>query len=169
MNTKLTRVFEGEISTKGRRFAIVASQFNRTITQRLLDGALECLKKHGCDVVNNVDIFYCPGAFEIPQVVSRITLSIRYAAVICLGAVIRGETPHFDYIAAESARGIGSVARERSIPVLFGVLTTNTYDQALERSGGSVGNKGWDAALAAITMADLYAQIPFSDEREKNA
>ncbi|MDE3058641.1 MAG: 6,7-dimethyl-8-ribityllumazine synthase [Bacteroidota bacterium] len=164
----MPRIFEGEISAKGRRFAVVASRFNRAITQRLLDGALECFKKHGCDVANDVDVFYCPGAFELPQVAARVTLSIRYAAVICLGAVIRGETPHFDYIAAESARGIGIVARERNIPVLFGVLTTNTYDQALERSGGSVGNKGWDAALAAITMADLYAQIQRIEEREKN-
>jgi 6,7-dimethyl-8-ribityllumazine synthase len=165
----MPRVFEGKVSAQGKRFAVVKSEFNREITQRLLEGALECLKKHGSDVANDVDVFSCPGAFEIPQVVSRITLSIRYAAVICLGAVIRGETPHFDYIAAESARGIGDVARERNIPVLYGLLTTNTYDQALERSGGSVGNKGWDAALSAITMADLYAQIPLIDERKKNA
>lgn len=165
----MPRFFEGKVSTQGRRFAVVASEFNRSITQRLLDGTLECLKKHGCDIENDVDVFSCPGAFEIPQVVSRITLSLRYAAVICLGAVIRGETPHFDYIAAESANGISAVAREHNIPVLFGVLTTNTYDQALERSGGSVGNKGWDAALAAITMADLYAQIPLIEERKKNA
>jgi 6,7-dimethyl-8-ribityllumazine synthase len=155
----MPRVFEGGISGEGRKFAIVVSQFNQAITKRLLDGAVDCFRRHGANIENDIDIFYCPGAFEIPQVAAKITLTNDYAAVVCLGAIVRGETPHFEYIARECARGVSLVARERNIPLLFGVLTTDTFDQAMERAGGSVGNKGWDAALGAITMADLYTQL----------
>jgi 6,7-dimethyl-8-ribityllumazine synthase len=155
----MPRVFEGGVSSGGHKFAIIVSQFNRTIAQRLLDGAVECFQRHGVDTDHDVDIYHCPGAFEIPGVASIITMNSDYNAVVCLGAIVRGETPHFEYIAQECARGIGSLARERKIPLLFGVLTTDTYEQAMERSGGSVGNKGWDAALGAVTMANLYTQL----------
>ena len=161
----MPRVFEGGVSGEGKKFAIVVSQFNQTVTQRLLNGAVDCFQRHGSNVDEDIDVFYCPGAFEIPEVASRITLDRTYDAVVCLGAIVRGETPHFEYIAGECARGIGCVARERSIPLLFGVLTTDTYEQAMERSGGSAGNKGWDAALSAITMANLYTQLNNKSKR----
>ena len=150
--------YEGGISAEGKKFAIVVSSFNQSITQKLLEGALECFRKNGSRLGTDVDIFHCPGAYELPQVASHITKQKQYQAVLCLGAVIRGETPHFDYICQECVRGIGQVAHERDIPVLFGVLTTNTFEQALERAGGNFGNKGFDTALGAIQMANLYAQ-----------
>jgi 6,7-dimethyl-8-ribityllumazine synthase len=156
---EMPKVYEGGVSATGLKIAIVVSQFNQSVTNRLLDGALQCLTKNGADLDGNIDVFHCPGAFELPQVASYITLQKKYHAVVCLGAVIRGETPHFDFICEECARGIGQVSQERRIPVLFGVLTTNTFEQAMERAGGSIGNKGFDAALGAITMANLYSQI----------
>jgi len=165
----MPRVFEGDVSGEGRKFAIVVSRFNRTITDRLLDGAVECFRKHGSDVERDVEVFYCPGAFEIPAVAAKITLTGKYDAVVCLGAVVRGETPHFEYIARECARGVSFLARERNIPLLFGVLTTDTFEQAMERAGGSAGNKGWDAALGAISMASLYAQLDNKSARSKQA
>ena len=161
----MPHVFEGSLSGEGKRFAVIVSQFNQAVTQRLLDGAIECFRKHGADIEKSVDVFYCPGAFEIPQVAAKITEENTYDAVVCLGAVIRGETPHFGYIAEECARGIGTVARRRKIPLLFGVLTTDTYQQAMERSGGSAGNKGFDAAMGAITMANLYTQLITKSKR----
>ncbi len=155
----MPRVFEGGVSGEGKKFAIIVSQFNQTITKRLLDAAVDCFQRHGSNVELDVDVFYCPGAFEIPEVAAKITLNNVYDAVVCLGAIVKGETPHFEYIARECARGVSTVARERNIPLLFGVLTTDTFDQAMERAGGSVGNKGWDAALGAIMMANLYAQL----------
>lgn len=152
----IPRVFEGGVNAQNKKFAIIVSAFNHSVTQKLYDGALQCFRKNGAV---DVDVYHCPGAFELPQVASRITKKKHYDAVVCLGAVIRGETPHFDYICQECARGIGQVAYESGIPVLFGVLTTNTYEQALERAGGSVGNKGFDTALGAITMSNVYSQI----------
>lgn len=152
------RVYEGGVSAEGKKFAIIVSRFNQTVTDKLLEGALQCLRKNGANMETDIEIFYCPGAFELPQTASHITAKKKYDAVVCLGAVIRGETPHFDYICQECARGIGEVARQRGIPVLFGVLTTNTFEQAMERAGGSVGNKGYDAAVSAIQMANLYSQ-----------
>ncbi|MFA5834800.1 MAG: 6,7-dimethyl-8-ribityllumazine synthase [Bacteroidota bacterium] len=149
------RVFEGGVSAENKKFAIVVSSFNKAVTQKLLEGALQCFRKNGA---TDVDVFHCPGAFELPQVASFITLQKKYDAVLCLGAVIRGETPHFDYICQECARGIGQVSYDRKIPVLFGVLTTNTFEQAMERAGGSVGNKGYDTALGAIEMSNLFSQ-----------
>jgi len=159
MNESMPHVFEGGVSAAGKKFAIIVSQFNQTVTSKLLDGAVQCFRKNGADVEKNVEVFYCPGAYELPQVAAYITLKKKYDAVICLGAVIRGETPHFDYICQECARGIGQVSYKRGIPVLFGVVTTNTFEQAMERAGGSVGNKGFDVALGAITMANLFTQV----------
>jgi len=149
------RVFEGGVSAENKKFAIVVSSFNKAVTQKLLEGALQCFRKNGA---TDIDVFHCPGAFELPQVASFITLQKKYDAVLCLGAVIRGETPHFEYICQECARGIGQVSYERKIPVLFGVLTTNSFEQAMERAGGSVGNKGYDTALGAIEMSNLFSQ-----------
>jgi 6,7-dimethyl-8-ribityllumazine synthase len=147
-------VYEGGVSAQNKKFAIVVSTFNQSVTQKLLDGALQCFAKNGA---TDVDVFRCPGAYELPQVASFITRKKQYDAVLCLGAVIRGETPHFDYICQECARGIGQVSYERGIPVLFGVLTTDTFEQAMERAGGSVGNKGYDTALGAIQMSNLFS------------
>lgn len=153
------REHEGGVSAEGKRFAVIVSKFNFSITKKLLDGAIECFKKNGAENKTEIDVYYCPGAFELPQTASFVLQHKQYHAVVCLGSVIRGETPHFDYICQECARGIGSASQTFGVPIMFGVLTTNTYEQAEERAGGSVGNKGFDAALAAITMADLYSQI----------
>ncbi len=149
---------------KDKKFGVVVSRFNEFLSSKLVEGAVDTLKQHGVQE-NSIDIVWVPGSFEIPVIAQKIARSKKYDAVICLGTVIKGDTPHFDYIAQECARGIGSVARERNIPLLFGVLTTDTFDQAMERSGGSVGNKGWDAALSAITMANLYTQLNISSKR----
>ena len=156
-STKLKTV-KGGLSTKGLKFGIIVSQFNDNVTQRLLNGALECLKAHGV-TASHVESVSCPGSFELPQVASNLAQSGNYDALICLGCVIRGETPHFKYIAAEAARGIGEVSRTTGIPIAFGVLTTDTPKQALDRAGGRAGNKGWDAALSAIEMAKLFKNI----------
>ncbi|MCX6138369.1 MAG: 6,7-dimethyl-8-ribityllumazine synthase [Ignavibacteriales bacterium] len=149
---------QGGTQTNGRRFAIVVSRFNEMVTKKLLDGALQCFESRGADLAKDVDIFSCPGAFEIPQVVSQLLSgTVSYDAVVTLGAVIRGETPHFEYICTQCSRGVMDAACHFGVPVLFGVLTTDTFEQAMERAGGKVGNKGTDAALAAIEMADLYA------------
>jgi 6,7-dimethyl-8-ribityllumazine synthase len=145
-------------SGEGNRFAIVVSRFNVSITKKLLDGAVACLARHGVRE-RHVKVFPCPGAFELPQVANALCASGAWDAVICLGAVIRGETPHFEYVAAESARGIQEAALRHGIPVTFGVLTTETVQQARERAGGRHGNKGWDAALAAIEMVDVFARL----------
>ena len=150
------RVFEGGVSAQNKKFAIVVSKFNHAVTQKLLEGALQCFRKNGA---TDIDVVHCPGAYELPQVASYITKQKKYDAVVCLGAVIRGETPHFDYICRECARGIGQVSSERGIPVLFGVLTTNTFEQAMERAGGSHGNKGYDTALGAIEMSNVFSQF----------
>jgi 6,7-dimethyl-8-ribityllumazine synthase len=150
------------LSTKGLRFGIVVSQFNDFVTHKLHDGALKCLKAYGI-TTSQVESFSCPGSFELPQVAKHLAATGRYDALICLGCVIRGETPHFKYVAREAARGIEQVALETGIPITFGVLTTDTPKQALERAGGKAGNKGWDAALGAIEMATLFRNI-----RERN-
>jgi 6,7-dimethyl-8-ribityllumazine synthase len=140
------------------RIAIVISRFHEVITDRLLNGALSCLKQHGVPRTHVAE-FHCPGAFEIPQVAAAVASSGRYDAVVCLGAVIRGETPHFEYVAGEAARGIQTVALTSGLPVLFGILTTENKKQALDRSGGKHGNKGWDAAVAALEMVALLKSI----------
>jgi 6,7-dimethyl-8-ribityllumazine synthase len=150
--------FEGKLIAKGLKFGIVVSRFNELVTSKLLDGALDCLKRHDADE-KDIDIFFCPGSFEIPLVAKKIALTGKYDALICLGAVIRGETPHFDYIANEVSKGIAQVQLETGIPIAFGILTTDDVEQALNRAGIKSGNKGWDAALTAIEMANLLNQI----------
>jgi len=138
---------------------IVVSRFNAFITQRLLDGATDCLRRHGV-AGEDIDVIWCPGAFEIPQVARKILAGpVQYAAVICLGCVIHGETPHFEYVAGSVASGVGKVALSSDVPVIFGVLTTDTLEQAVERAGAKGGNRGWDAAMSALEMADLFAGI----------
>jgi 6,7-dimethyl-8-ribityllumazine synthase len=152
------RVFEGKLLANGLRFGIVISRFNDFIGERLLGGALDALKRNGADE-QNVDVYKVPGAFEIPLIAKKAAESGKYDAVICLGAVIRGGTPHFDYVAAEVSKGIASVSVEAGVPISFGVLTTDTLEQAIERAGAKSGNKGWDAAFAAIEMANLIKQM----------
>ncbi len=152
------RVFEGKLLAKGLKFGIIVSRFNDFIGDRLLGGAIDALKRNGADE-QNLDIFKVPGAFEIPLIAKKVAESGKYDAVICLGAVIRGGTPHFDYVAAEVSKGIAQVAMEAGVPISFGVLTTDTLEQAIERAGAKSGNKGSDAAFAAIEMANLVKQI----------
>lgn len=154
----MPKVFEGKLDATGKKFAIVVSRFNEFISSKLLDGALDCLTRHGAED-KNLAVVWVPGSFEIPGVASQLAKSKKYDAVICLGAVIRGATPHFDYIAAEVSKGIAQVNLATGVPTIFGVLTTDTIEQAIERAGTKVGNKGWDAALSAIEMVQLQSQI----------
>ncbi len=150
----MPREYEGNLSAEGKRFGVVAGRFNAFVVKELLEGALDCLQRHGGDP-EAVDVVWVPGSFEIPLVARKMADSGRYDALICLGAVIRGATPHFDYVAGEVSKGIAAVAMETGVPVLFGVLTTDTIEQAIERAGTKAGNKGWAAALGAIEMANL--------------
>jgi 6,7-dimethyl-8-ribityllumazine synthase len=150
--------YEGILDAKGIKFGIVVARFNEFISSRLLDGAIDCLIRHGAEQ-DNIEIAWVPGAFEIPLVAAKMTTSGKYDAVIALGAVIRGGTPHFDYVAAEVSKGIAKVALESKIPVAMGVLTTDTIEQAVERAGTKAGNKGWQAAAGAIEMAQLMRQL----------
>ncbi len=155
--------FSGSPSGRGRRVAVVASRFNNTITSKLADGATDALVRHGV-AADNIDVVWVPGAWELPAAVRRLMDSERYDAVVALGAVIRGETPHFDFVAGESARGLARASAEFDVPVGFGLLTCDTMDQAEARAGGAHGNKGWDAALAALEMADLFDRLDASHE-----
>lgn len=157
--------FEGTPSGAGRRFVVIGSRFNAVVTQALVDGALECLVRHGARS-DDIDVIWVPGAWELPPAVSRVLQSERYEAVVVCGAVIRGETPHFDFVAGEAARALAALQGEFGIPIGFGLLTTNTLEQALQRAGGDHGNKGWDAALAAMQMADLFGMLDASDDDE---
>jgi 6,7-dimethyl-8-ribityllumazine synthase len=152
--TEAGRVFEGFLRGEGLQFAIVVSRFNEFISSKLLSGAWDCLTRHGVSAAD-VDVAWVPGAMEIPLIAQRLAKSERYDALICLGAVIRGSTPHFDYVASEVAKGVAKVQLDASMPVIFGVLTTESIEQAIERAGTKAGNKGWDAALAALEMANL--------------
>jgi len=149
---------EGKFSAKGLKFGIVASRFNDFICGRLVEGALDALKRSGADG-KDIDTVKVPGAFEIPLVAKRLAKSGKYDAVICLGAVIRGATPHFEYVSAEVSKGIAAVMLETEMPVAFGVITTDTIEQAIERAGSKSGNKGFDAAMSAIEMANLFKVI----------
>ncbi len=151
--------FEGKLGGKGLRFGIVVGRFNELISKHLLDGALDNLRRHDVNEVD-VDVAWVPGAFEIPPVAQRLASSGRYDAVVCLGAVIRGGTPHFEYVAAEVAKGIAKVSLDSGVPVVFGVLTTDTVEQAIERAGTKAGNKGWAAATTALEMANLVKALP---------
>ena len=155
-------LIEGDLSATGRRFGIVASRFNDFIVRPLLDGALDAIKRHGGDL-SSVDIVWVPGSYEIPLAAKNLALSGRYDAVICLGAVIRGATPHFDYVAGGVASGISSVALETNLPVVFGVITTDTIEQSIERAGTKAGNKGFEAAVTALEMSSLMEQIDKRD------
>ena len=154
----MARVFEGQLTSAGLRLAIVVSRFNSFITERLLAGAMDALTRTGADD-NLIDIIKVPGSWELPIVAVEVARQHRYDAVICLSAVIRGETPHFDYVAAEAAKGVAHVAVETGVPVAFGVLTTNTLEQAIDRAGAKGGNKGFDAAMTAIETANLLRAL----------
>jgi 6,7-dimethyl-8-ribityllumazine synthase len=149
---------EGNLTAKGFAFGIVASRFNEFITARLLDGALDALRRHGADE-DKITVVRVPGSFEIPLVAKRMAASRQYDAVVCLGTVIRGATPHFDYIASEVAKGVAMAGLETGVPIAFGVLTTDSIEQAVERAGTKAGNKGFDAACAAIEMANLLREL----------
>jgi 6,7-dimethyl-8-ribityllumazine synthase len=149
---------EGDLNAKGFKFGIVVSRFNDFITSRLVDGAVDALVRHGAKD-NDIDVVKVPGAFEIPMTAKKMCAKKKYDAILCLGAVIRGATPHFNFVAGEAAKGVGTLAMESSIPVLFGVLTTENLEQAIERAGAKSGNKGSETALAAIEMVNLYKKI----------
>ncbi len=152
------KLIEGKYSTNNLKFAIILSRFNEAIGENLLKGAIECLSKHGV-TSENIDIIKVPGAFEIPVTADKLASSKKYFAIICLGVIIRGSTPHFDYVASAVSNGILQISLKHSIPITFGVLTTNTIEQAIERAGTKAGNKGWDAALTAIEMSNLFNQL----------
>lgn len=155
--------FSGVPTGVGRRVAIVASRFNESITHKLVDGATDALTRHGVEF-HDIDLVWVPGAWELPAV-ARVLLALeRYDALVAVGAVIRGETPHFDYVAGEAARGLATLGAEFETPIGFGVLTCDTLSQAEARSGGEHGNKGWDAALAALEMADLFNRLDVADQ-----
>jgi len=147
----------------GRRVAVVASRFNETVTRPLVDGAVDALVRHGARF-DDIDVIWVPGAWELPPAVRRAMATERYDAVVAVGAVIRGETPHFDYLAGEASRGLADAATDSDVPVGFGLLTCDTMQQAAERSGGTHGNKGWDAALAALEMVDLLDRLDATHE-----
>jgi 6,7-dimethyl-8-ribityllumazine synthase len=151
--------YEGKMNGKGMRFGLVVGRFNELISGRLYEGALDCLRRHDVDDAD-VDAAWVPGAFEMPLVAKKLAESGRYDAVICLGAVIRGGTPHFDYVAAETAKGIAKAGLDSGVPVVFGVLTTDSIEQAVERAGTKAGNKGWAAATTALEMANLMRVLP---------
>lgn len=155
--------FSGTPTGSSRRVAVIASRFNENVTRALVDGALDALVRHGA-AFDDVDVYWVPGAWELPLAVRHAMATARYDVVVALGAVIRGDTPHFDYVAGEASRGLADAARDSEIPLGFGLLTCDTMEQALARCGGEHGNKGWDAAVAALEMADLLDQIGVPDE-----
>jgi len=157
--------FEGSLIATGLKFALVVSRFNDFITSKLLEGALDALRRHGAEE-EDCDVYRTPGAFEIPLVAQQIARSGRYDAVICLGAVIRGDTPHFQYIASEVTKGVAQVALATGVPVAYGVITPDTLEQAIERAGTKAGNKGAQAALSAVEMVNLLKQVPASPSKQ---
>jgi 6,7-dimethyl-8-ribityllumazine synthase len=154
----MAKTIQGNVTAQGLKFGIIAARFNDFITGRLVEGALDGLQRHGA-AEGDIEIVKVPGAYEIPLAAKMLAQSKKYNAIICLGAVIRGATPHFEYVSAEVSKGIASVSLDSNVPVIFGVLTTDTIEQAIERAGTKSGNKGWDAALSAIEMANLMRQI----------
>jgi 6,7-dimethyl-8-ribityllumazine synthase len=154
----MSRVIEGQLSAAGLKFAIVVSRFNSFVTDRLLGGAMDALTRTGCNP-DEVDIIKVPGSWELPVAVKEVASQKRHHAIIALSAVIRGDTPHFDYISAEATKGLAQVASEFGVPVAFGVLTTNTLEQAIDRAGAKSGNKGFDAAMSAVEMANLMRRL----------
>ena len=154
----MPNTIQGILNAKNKKFGIVVGRFNEFISNKLLSGSIDCLERHECDT-NDITITWVPGAFEIPLVAKKMAETKKYDAVICLGAVIRGSTPHFDYVAAEVSKGVAHVGLDTDVPVIFGVITSDTIEQAIERAGTKAGNKGWDAALTAIEMSDLMKKI----------
>jgi len=154
----MSQVYEGKLDAKGLKVALIVSRFNSFICDRLVEGAMDALIRHGADD-KNVHTVRVPGAFEIPIAAKKVAQTNRYDAIICLGCVIRGATPHFEYVSAEVSKGVASVSLESGIPVSFGVLTTDTIEQAIERAGTKAGNKGFDAAVGAIEMANLFKAL----------
>lgn len=151
----MTEIIEGKLDARGFRFGIVVSRFNSFISDRLVEGALDALVRHGAEA-DSVQVVRVPGAYEIPMTAKKMVEAARYDAIICLGAVIRGATPHFDYVSAEVSKGIAAVSLDSGVPVTFGVLTTDNLEQAIERAGSKAGNKGFDAAVSAIEMVNLF-------------
>ena len=149
---------EGKLDASGLKFAIVVARFNSFITERLLDGAMDGIVRHG-GKAEDVDVVRVPGSWELPLTVAEVAKTKKYDAILCLGAVIRGDTPHFDYVAGEAAKGVGQVAMQTGVPIAFGVLTTNTVEQAVDRAGAKHGNKGFDAATTAIEMANVLRRL----------
>ena len=154
----INRSYEGELVGEGLSFGIVIGRFNEFISQKLLSGSLDALKRHGV-AEEDVEVAWVPGAFEIPLAAQKMAKSDKYDAVICLGAVIRGDTPHFDYVCAEASKGIAKVGLDTDLPVMFGIITTDTIEQAIERAGTKAGNKGWEAAVGALEMANLMEKF----------
>ena len=153
----MAKIIQGTLDASGSRFAIVISRFNSFISDRLLSGALDALERHGASP-EEISVVWVPGSFEIPPIARKLALSKKYDAVICLGAVIRGGTPHFDYICAEVSKGVAAAAMDTGVPIVFGIITADTIEQAVERAGTKMGNKGFDAAMTALEMADLMSQ-----------
>lgn len=154
----MVKEIHGELNATGKKFAILVSRFNDFLTAKIKDGAIDCLVRHGASD-NDIAVVWVPGSFELPPVAARLAENSHYDAIICLGALIRGQTPHFDYIASEVAKGIGRIGLEKNLPVIFGVVTADTLEQAIERAGTKQGNKGFQAALSAIEMIDLYGRL----------
>ena len=154
----MPKEFHGILDASGKKFAIIVSRFNELVTGKLLEGALDCLYRHKANK-DNIEIYWIPGAFEFPLTAKKVANTGKYNSIICLGAVIRGATPHFDHISNVASKGLANTSLTTEIPVIFGVLTTDTIEQALERAGTKSGNKGWDAALSAIEMSDLFKKI----------
>jgi 6,7-dimethyl-8-ribityllumazine synthase len=154
----MPKIIEGKLDAKGLRVGLLVSRFNSFISDRLVEGAIDALLRHGAEK-DDINIVRVPGAFEIPPAAKRMAESGRFDAIVCLGAVIRGATPHFDYVSAEVSKGVASIAIDAGIPVAFGVLTTDSIEQAIERAGSKAGNKGFDAAMAAVEMANLYKAL----------
>ncbi|MCZ6776770.1 MAG: 6,7-dimethyl-8-ribityllumazine synthase [Ignavibacteria bacterium] len=163
----MVQTIEGQLSAEGHSYGIVVSRFNSLVTKHLLEGAIDCLVRHGANE-KNITVVYCPGSFEIPQVAHQLASSSKFDAIMCLGCIIRGESPHFDYIASEVTKGAGDVSRQTGVPIAFGVLTTESLEQALERAGAKAGNKGWDAALTAIELGDVTRQLSGGKKRARH-
>lgn len=154
----MTKTYEGKVLAKGKRFGIVVARFNEFVSERLLEGALDGLLRHGADE-KDITVARVPGSFEIPYAANRLAKSKKFDAVICLGAIIRGTTPHFEYVASEVTKGVASTSLQTGVPTIFGVITADSIEQAIERAGTKEGNRGRDAAITAIEMADLFTQL----------
>ncbi len=152
------KIYKGKISGEGLKFGIVISRYNEFVTKKLLEGALDALKRHGTKE-EDIEVVWVPGSYEIPAVAGRMIKKKRFNAIICLGVVLRGATPHYELVAGQAARGIASLGIKSDIPVIFGIVTADTLEQAIERAGTKAGNRGWDAAISAMEMANLYSEI----------